>query len=483
MIDVDEAVLAADRAHRTRGASSPRLRRRGLHAIAAGLESGRRELVELAHEETHLAAARLEGELTRTIFQLRLLGDESARGVRLGATIDHADEAWGMGPRPDLRSTARPVGVVAVFGASNFPFAFSVAGGDTASALAAGCPVVHKAHPAHPRLARRTAQIVIEALESAGLPSGSFALVEGREEGIELVRHPLVKAVAFTGSTVAGRALFDIAAARPEPIPFFGELGSTNPVFVTQAAWEHRASTIAQGYLGSVALGRGQFCTKPGFLVVPMGAAEVIVAAAEAEESAPSLLLTSGIRSSFEESLDDFAALAGVDVLCGGPSKEEAPRLTLLRMSADTLLERPELLEREVFGPASVVVEYRDAEQLDQIAPLISGQLTSTVHAEDDDDVDALLGALADRSGRIVWNGWPTGVAVTFAQHHGGPYPAATSSTTSVGTAAIDRFQRTVTFQDVPARLLPPELRDENPDGVPQRIDGELRLRADGAGE
>lgn len=472
MIDIGEAVASADRVHRSGALSDPEVRRTALYAIADALEAHRREIVDLAGEETHLAAARLEGELTRTTFQLRFLGDEAVGGARLGATIDHADASWGMGPRPDLRSVARPIGVVAVFGASNFPFAFSVVGGDTASALAAGCPVVHKGHPAHPRLARRTAEIAIEALDVAGLPAGVFALVEGQAEGVRLVQHPLVRAVAFTGSTAAGRSLFDLAAARPEPIPFFGELGSTNPVFVTERAWAVRAAAIATGYLGSVELGRGQFCTKPGFLAAPAGAGEVIAAAAG--EDSDAVLLTSGLRDGYEASLAAFAAKPGVEVLCGGGSAAEAPPLSLLRVSAETIIADPELLEHEIFGPASVIVEYRDPAQLEQLAVLIGGQLTATVHAEPGEDVAALIDLLAERSGRIVWNAWPTGVSVSYAQVHGGPYPATTTGTTSVGSAAIDRFQRHVAYQDVPQEFLPAEIRDDNPRRVPQRIDGAL---------
>lgn len=473
MIDIDEVVRKADQAYRSEAPNAPATRRAWLHAIAAALEAHRPELVTLASEETHLGTARLEGELTRTIFQLRFLGDEAVRGVHLGATIDHADVAWGMGPRPDLRSVARPIGVVAVFGASNFPFAFSVAGGDSASALAAGCPVVHKAHPAHPILARRTAGILVEALSSAGAPDGWFALVEGQAEGVRLVQQPLIRAVAFTGSTAAGRALFDLASARKEPIPFFGELGSTNPAFVTPAAWQKRSSAITDGYLASVRLGRGQFCTKPGFLAVPAGAGDPIAAAARGDDDA-ALMLTPGLRDGFESSMGAFAALPGVDIIHGGASAQAAPPLTLLRASADTVIAKPEMLEQEMFGPASVIVEYEDDAQLEQIASLIGGQLTSTIHAEPEDEIAGLLTVLADHSGRIVWNDWPTGVSVSFAQNHGGPYPAATTSTTSVGASAIDRFQRQVTYQGVPEQLLPPEIRDENPRHIPQRVDGEL---------
>lgn len=481
MIDIDEVVQDADVAYRRSTSNVPETRSVWLHAIAAALESHRTELVAVAGEETHLASARLEGELTRTIFQLRFLGDESVRGVHLRATIDHADASWGMGPRPDLRSVARPVGVVAVFGASNFPFAFSVAGGDTASALAAGCPVVHKAHPAHPVLARRTAEIVVEALRAAGAPDGWFSLVEGQDEGVRLVQHPLVKAVAFTGSTAAGRALFDLAAARPQPIPFYGELGSTNPAFVTPAAWQKRSASITDGYLASVRLGRGQFCTKPGFLAVPAGAGDVIAAAARGDEDT-ALLLTPGLRDGFESSMQAFAALPGVEVLHGGASSQAAPPLTLLRASAHTVIARPEMIEQEMFGPASVIVEYQDAAQLEQIAPLIGGQLTSTIHAEPDEEISGLLMVLSDHSGRVVWNDWPTGVSVSFAQNHGGPYPAATTSTTSVGASSIDRFQRQVTYQGVPQRLLPAEIRDDNPRHIPQRVDGELVIPVQGVG-
>jgi NADP-dependent aldehyde dehydrogenase len=481
MIDIDEVVRAADQAYRTGASNTPAMRRDWLYAVAAALESHRPDLVSLAAEETHLAAARLEGELTRTIFQLRFLGDEAVRGVHLRATIDHADVTWGMGPRPDLRSVARPIGVVAVFGASNFPFAFSVAGGDSASALAAGCPVVHKAHPAHPVLARRTAEIVVEALRTAGAPVGWFALIDGQDEGVRLVQHPLVKAVAFTGSTAAGRALFDLASSRKEPIPFFGELGSTNPAFVTTEAWQKRSASITAGYLASVRLGRGQFCTKPGFLAVPAGAGDAIAEAARGDDDA-ALLLTPGLRDGFESSMEAFAALPGVEVLHGGASAQDAPPLTLLRASADTVIARPEMLEQEMFGPASVIVEYHDAAQLEQIAPLIGGQLTSTIHAEPQEDVAVLLAALSEHSGRIVWNDWPTGVSVSFAQNHGGPYPAATTGTTSVGASAIDRFQRQVAYQGVPQQLLPPEIRDENPLRVPQRVDGELVIPEKEAG-
>lgn len=472
---VDASVRAADRAFRAQNSVDPRTRQMWMHAIADGVEANRSELVDLADAESHLGRTRLEGELTRTIFQLRLLGDEAASGIHTGAIIDHADAAWGMGPRPDLRSSLRPIGVVGVFGASNFPFAFSVIGGDSASALAAGCAVVHKAHPAHAVLARRTARVVREALDEAGAPEGLFSLVEGHDEGVRLVQHPLVRAVAFTGSTRAGRALFDLAAARPEPIPFHGELGSTNPVFVTETAWRSRAAEIVVGFLDSVSLGRGQFCTKPGFLIAPEGAAEAIAEAGRSRAPLGGVMLTPALREGYESALTAFSSEHAADVVLGGASAAEEPPLTILRLSADAVLAKPELLEQEMFGPGSVVVEYRDADRMNDIAPLIGGQLTTTVHAEDSDDVAALLDVLAEHSGRILWNGWPTGVSVTFAQNHGGPYPATTTGTTSVGVMAISRFQRRVAYQGVPVRFLPSELRDDASGGV-RRIDGELVL-------
>lgn len=268
---VDQIVEKCHEAYEKAQFVAPHVRFIWLNAIADALEAARTELIPLAVAETSLADGRLNVELTRTIFQLRLLGEEIELGDFMDATIDHADPNWGMGPRPDIRRMNHPVGVVAVFGASNFPFAFSVAGGDTAFALAAGCGVVHKAHSAHAALAERTSQVVISALRSAGAPDGLFALVAGRDAGIALVEHPLVQAVGFTGSAAGGRALFDRAMSRPQPIPFYGELGSTNPVFVTRAAWNARHDEIIKGYVASVALGMGQFCTKPGFIVIPDG--------------------------------------------------------------------------------------------------------------------------------------------------------------------------------------------------------------------
>lgn len=474
--DVDRlntAVEAAQAAFEKGRTADPATRSGWLEAVAAGLERDATELVDIARRETHLGGPRLEGELKRTVFQLRLFADEIRRGDHFDATIDHADPAWGMGPRPDLRRYNVPLGVVGVFGASNFPFAFSVMGGDSASALAAGCAVVHKAHDAHRELASRTAETVAAALDAAGAPPGLFAVVTGRQAGEALVDHPLVKAIGFTGSTAGGRALFNRAAARPQPIPFFGELGGINAVFVTRSAWAARRQEILTGFAGSFTLGMGQFCTKPGLLFVPAGhaadaGAELRKALAE---FAPSQLLSQRLHGGYVDAVRALREAEGVDVLVEGDFAE-APAPTVLHTTADAVRKEPDILRQEMFGPASLVVEYGDESQLAGLAELLEGQLTTTLQAEEDDDVTELAARLSDISGRVLWNGWPTGVTVSYAQHHGGPYPAATSSTTSVGTAAIRRFLRPVAYQSFPAARLPEPLQDSNPCGVPQRVDG-----------
>ncbi|WP_029089339.1 aldehyde dehydrogenase family protein [Brevibacterium album] len=446
-----------------------------MEAVADALESHREELVPLAMEETHLPEARLNGELTRSAFQLRLLAGEARRGEFLGAVVDHADPDWGMGPRPDLRRMNVPLGVVGVFGASNFPFAFSVIGGDSASALAAGCAVVHKLHGAHARLAARTAEIVVRALAEAGAPEGLFGAVSGREAAEALVDHPLVKAVGFTGSEAGGRALFDRAVARPEPIPFYGELGSLNPVVVTEAACAARAEEILTGWIGSMTMGVGQFCTKPGLLLLPEAGAEAAARVLPGAASAAALgtgMLTESIRDGFVANRDAVAASADVSVLVAGDAANP-PAPGVLTVRAADLDEDAAAVRTEMFGPAAVLITYADTAELDRVLGLLGGQLTGTIHSEDGEDVSGVLQLLQDRCGRVLRGGWPTGVTVSYAQQHGGPYPAATQHATSVGTAAIDRWLRPVAFQDMEDGMLPPELQEANPLGIARRVDGE----------
>ena len=471
--ELNESVEAAHAAFEKARLANPGTRAAWLEAVAAGLEDNADALIGIAARETHLAEPRLRGELKRTVFQLRLFADEIRRGEHFDSTIDHEDGAWAMGPRPDLRRYNVPLGVVGVFGASNFPFAFSVMGGDSASALAAGCAVVHKAHDGHRELAVRTAETVTAALEAAGAPSGLFSQVTGRQAAEALVDHPLVKAIGFTGSTAGGRALFNRAAARPEPIPFFGELGGINAVFVTGNAWSARREEILSGYAGSLTLGMGQFCTKPGVLFVPAGQTDEVRDGLRRALAgfAPAQLLSERLHEGFRQAVTDLRDTAGVQVLVEGDFAE-APAPTVLLTTSDAVRHDPGILRQEMFGPASLVVEYSDESELAALAGLLEGQLTTTLHAEPEDDVAELTGRLADISGRLLWNGWPTGVTVSYAQHHGGPYPATTSGTTSVGTAAIRRFLRPVAFQSFPASRLPEPLQDANPWNIPQRVDG-----------
>jgi NADP-dependent aldehyde dehydrogenase len=413
-----------------------------LVAVADALDAAVDELVALADTETALGTTRLTGEVARTTGQLRLLAAETQRPDFRGETAEDG-----------FLRTLLPIGPVAVYSASNFPFAFSVAGGDTASALAAGCPVIVKAHPGHPQTSARTAELVSEALAKAGAPEGTFAIVHGFEAGLALINEPHIKAAGFTGSVRGGRALFDAAAARPEPIPFYGELGSINPVFVTEAAVAARGTEIATGYVGSFTLGSGQFCTKPGLVFLPAGHGLDQTLAEAIEPIAAPALLTPQITEGFQKGLQRLGENAR--------TLAESAGAHLYTVSAAEFAARPELSD-ECFGPASIIIEYSSPEELLAAAASVPGSLTATVHAEPDDAglAKALVTELVKRAGRIIYNGWPTGVAVNRAQQHGGPYPATTSARdTSVGTASIRRWQVPVTFQGLPDELLPATVR------------------------
>jgi NADP-dependent aldehyde dehydrogenase len=452
-----------------------------LDAIAAELASEGDHIVALADRETALGEPRLTGELARTTGQFRFFADVLRDGGYLDATIDHADPGAAT-PRPDLRRMLVPLGPVAVFGASNFPLAFSVPGGDTASALAAGCPVVVKAHPAHPATSEATAGAIRRAMRRIGAPDGLLGLLHGRDAGAALVWHPHIRAVGFTGSVAGGRALFDLASARPDPIPFYGELGSLNPLVVTPGAAATRAVAIGRGVAESVLLGRGQFCTKPGLVLIPDGPdggriVDELVDTAKGVPAGP--LLTAEMGASFRRLADQVADLAevlldrsrGTEAACG-PVLVRVPAADLV---GDDLAE----LREEHFGPFAVVAAYRGLDELRDIVDKLAPALVASVHATDDEHhlLAPLLRALRDKVGRIVWNGYPTGVAVSWAMHHGGPYPSTTNALhTSVGAAAIRRWLRPVTYQALPSALLPDELRDEYP-SVPRRLNGELRTR------
>ena len=470
---LDRVLQAAAVAAPTWSAMSAEDRASALEGVADALEGAGSELIPVGMRETNLAEGRLQGELKRTAFQLRLFAEVVRDGRHLDVRIDHADADWPMGaPRPDLRRYLRPIGPVLVFSASNFPFAFSVAGGDTASALAAGNPVVVKAHSGHPELSRMTGDVVTEALRRAGAPEGVFAVVYGREAGTAAVQDRRIKAAGFTGSIPGGRALFDLANARPEPITFYGELGSKNPVFVTEAAAAERADEIAEGFIGSFTMGTGQFCTKPGTLFVPVGSGLVEKLQA-ATLPAVHDFLNEGIGKGHAESLSELSGHPQVEVLAQGQDGPEGQVPTLLRTTADAMLADPDALQAECFGPTALVVEYENLDQAVQVARTYGGQLTAGVFGQDDCPVQPLLAVLTEIAGRVIWNQWPTGASVTYAQQHGGPYPATTAvAATSVGTAAIGRFLRPVAYQNLPQHLLPEELQNENPLGLPQMIDG-----------
>ncbi|MEP6598441.1 MAG: aldehyde dehydrogenase (NADP(+)) [Actinomycetota bacterium] len=434
-----------------------------LDAIAAALETAGADLVAVADAETALGKVRLRGEVARTTGQLRMFGDVLREGDYVAAMLSPANET-----RPDVRRMLHPIGPVAVFAASNFPFAFSVAGGDTASALAAGCPVVVKAHEGHPRTSALTARIVAAAAKVAGAPDGTFGIVYGVERGRDLVLNPGIRAVGFTGSTAGGRALFDLASGRPDPIPFFGELGSINPVVVLPGAAAARADQIANGFAGSLTLGGGQFCTNPGLVFVPAGDERLLTAIATAvAASSGGPMLTEKIHAGFERmtAASEWAHLPLIAEGSGdGPwaARPEVRRVPIAQFGTGPLTE-------ERFGPAALLVTYDDVAALPAVLARLPGSLTASVHASDD-ELDAarpIAAALHEIAGRLIMNDWPTGVAVCWAMHHGGPWPASTSAArSSVGATAIERWLTPVAYQDWPDVLLPPALQDGNPLGI-----------------
>ncbi|MER7518830.1 aldehyde dehydrogenase family protein [Streptomyces sp. NPDC126499] len=469
--DVDRAVRAA---HAARGALADRTARAALLRTAAELlDEAQARVVETADAETALGPARLTGELARTTAQLRYFADIVDEGAFLDVRISLPDPDT-TPPTPDLRRMKIPLGVVAVYAASNFPLAFSVPGGDTASALAAGCPVVIKAHPYHPATSELCAALLRRAAVKAGLPEDVVVLVHGFDAGVELIRHPLVAAAGFTGSVNGGRALFDAAAARPVPIPFHGELGSLNPVVVTEAAAEERAEELAAGLAGSMTLGQGQFCTKPGFVLAPAGAAgERFTAALTAalKDAEPGVMLAPRMRGHFLTATYEDAQEDGIEApVQPGPGGPHTVVPGYLLTDAATLLQGGrQVLLRETFGPVTLVARYASREEISAVLALVPGNLTATLHTADEDpEAASLLAELAPLAGRLLVNGWPTGVAVADAQHHGGPYPATTTPFTSVGGTAIERWLRPITYQSTPQHLLPPELRDDNPLGIPR---------------
>ena len=455
--EVAEACAAAAAAAPFLRASAPTWRRDLLCAIADALDAAADVIIGRADAESALGPTRLTGELARTTGQLRFLGDVAVGGEYLHVVVDDV---------ADVRRTKRALGPVAVFAASNFPLAFSVAGGDTAAALAAGCPVVLKAHPSHPGTSELVARVIVDVMHDRGAPAGSFSMLHGFEAGRSLVLDPHIAAVAFTGSFTGGTSLQGLASQRATPVPVFAEMGSINPVVVTAGALAERADDVLDGFVGSYTLGGGQFCTKPGLLFVPEEAADRVLAGVRQRlaESPPVALLNPGIAAAWREGAARQVEVPGVQVAqveAATPARGAWGAPQVLRVTQETFLAAP-VLREECFGPSSVIVGTRDAAGLADCLDALEGTLTACLHATDAEieEVRPVMDALAERAGRVVWNGWPTGVAVSPAMQHGGPWPATTdAASTSVGGAAIERFVRPVAYQGVPEALLPPELR------------------------
>lgn len=462
---VDQAAKAAEEAFETYAYSTREERAAFLEAIAEEIDARGDAITEIGSQETGLPEARLIGERGRTVGQLRLFAAHIRKGDYLDRRHDEALPDRKPLPRPDLKMVQRPIGPVAVFGASNFPLAFSTAGGDTAAALAAGCPVVVKAHDAHPGTGEIVASAIDAAIKRTGVHPGVFSLVHGgsRDVGQALVQHPLIKAVGFTGSLGGGRALFDLCAQRPEPIPFFGELGSVNPMFMLPKAVATRGETIAKGWVGSLTMGAGQFCTNPGIVVLLKGAdAEKYVETATEALSAvgPQTMLTDGIADAYRKGATRIAGTEGVRSVLTSTCDLRNATPYLFQTTAKDWLDN-HVLGEEVFGPLGLIVIADSEDEMVAMARSLSGQLTASIHLADGDEALAkrLMPILERKAGRVLANGFPTGVEVADSMVHGGPYPASTNfGATSVGTLSIRRFLRPVCFQDIPAALLPTDL-------------------------
>lgn len=488
--EVEAAAQLAAEAFTVFSQSGGRKRAALMNRIAELLEVHEEAIVTRANLETALPVARLQGELARTCFQLRFYGEAAATGLGSGARIDHADPGRKPQPKPDLRSLLRPLGPVAVFGSSNFPLAYSVAGGDTASALAAGCPVIVKAHPAHPGTSEITGTLVQRAVREMGAPAGIFSLLfdNGFEIGAALTKHPLVKAVGFTGSWRGGRALMDLAAARPEPIPVFAEMSSINPVFILPEMLRQKPEELAAGLHASGTLDVGQFCTNPGLVfVTASGAAKIFLQKLESLMGAtpPGTMLTAGICAAYRAGVEKFSRVPGVrhhtqriQKVTGATDDSQADT-ALFVTDEKTFLANTGLMD-EVFGPSTLVVECASARDMPVIAGKLRGQLTATVHATMKELAanHELVALLETKAGRLIFNGFPPGVEVCHAMTHGGPYPAtADGRSTSVGTRAIERFLRPVSFQNFPDAALPDELKEANPLGIWRLVDGKGKFK------
>mgnify|MGYP003331056076 CR=1 FL=1 len=469
--EVDSLVDAAKQSMVALADQSPDERAKLLRTIASEIETARTSLIESACAETALAEARISGEITRTTVQFELFAKLVETGAHLGVAIDRADPQYSPAPRPDIRKMNHPLGVVAIFAASNFPLAFSVAGGDAASAIAAGNPIVAKAHPSHPNTCATIERAIKSALIKCGLSSDTYSIVQGINPEIThwLASHPDVKAIGFTGSETVGRILVDLAAKRHEPIPVFAEMGSLNPVFLTSSAIRDRSEALAKGLVDSALMGSGQFCTKPGLIFTPANNEFIATLKAYLSTLSTAPLLSKSIADRYTSAISKLARVGKIEVVTG-ISNETGFGVTPTVFFTDwqTASVNPDLLA-EHFGPTTVVIT-ADESEFPKIASTLQGQLTATIQGTDSDEVSELQSILSKKAGRVIWNGFPTGVAVTTAMNHGGPWPASSTTTTSVGTDAIYRFMRPVAYQGFAQRNLPKPLQDANPWSVPQKI-------------
>jgi 2,5-dioxopentanoate dehydrogenase len=482
--DIDRAAKLAEAAFPALAALAGSERAALLRRIADGLAADGAAIAERAQLETGYKLPRLQGELVRTTGQLRLFAEVLEEGSWVNARIDESERERKPLPRPDIRSLLRPIGPVAVFGASNFPLAFSVPGGDTASALAAGNPVIVKAHPAHPGTSELVGKVIQKAVREHGLPAGVFSLLfdAGIEVGVSLVKHPAVKAIAFTGSASGGQALMRLAAARPEPIPCYAEMGSTNPLFILPGAMRERSAQLAQGVQSSFTLGSGQFCTKPGLVFVPQADSAKFIEALQSGVGALDrhALLTHGIAAKYNTAIQRRLAQGQAQLIVAAHDTGEpncaAGAAAVFGVSLADFLAHPELGE-EVFGPTTLLVHYGSESDLLNAAHKLHGHLTATIQGTEEDLSGAqdLIRVLETKVGRILFNGYPTGVEVCHAMVHGGPFPATSDGrSTSVGTQAIFRFARPICYQDFPDAALPPELQKSNPLGIMRLVNGTL---------
>ena len=477
--EVDAAAKAAATAYPAYRSLSAERRAQFLDAIADELDALGDEFVAVVCRETALPAGRIQGERARTSGQMRLFAKVLRRGDFYGARIDKALPERTPLPRPDLRQYRIGLGPVAVFGASNFPLAFSTAGGDTASALAAGCPVVFKAHGGHMATAEWVADAIVRAAEKTGMPAGVFNMIYGGGVGEALVKHPAIQAVGFTGSLKGGRALCDMAAARAQPIPVFAEMSSINPVIVLPQALHSRAETVARDLTASVVQGCGQFCTNPGLVIgirSPQFSVFVQQVAWLINDQPAQTMLNAGTLSSYGKGLEKLLAHPGISHLAGNAQQGNQAQPQLFKADVDLLLKGDEVLQEEVFGPTTVVVEVADQAQLSAALNGLHGQLTATIIGDpaDFEQFGELTALLEQKVGRILLNGYPTGVEVCDSMVHGGPYPATSDARgTSVGTLAIDRFLRPVCFQNYPDSLLPDALKNGNPLRIQRLVDGQ----------